>query len=116
VCIRKDLQKKEFVKPSKIAIRSIDEFMLNRDIASNDNIANTIKKKLTNATEGTYILSCDSFGIMKDICPTLTRSGLQGFRKNFVNVVGDVQLCHQIGNSMSVNVLKLIIKEALSCL
>jgi DNA (cytosine-5)-methyltransferase 1 len=136
ICIRKDLQKKEFVKPRKNTMKDIDKFILNKDIAPNDNIANTIKKKLRNVTEGTYILSCDSFSIMKDICPTLTRSGckymfhskynrylspeecllLQGFRKNFVNVVGDVQLCHQIGNSMSVNVLKLIIKEALSCL
>jgi site-specific DNA-cytosine methylase len=68
---------------------------------------------------------------MKEQCPTLTFTGckymfhttynrylttteclsLQGFPKNFKNVVGDVKLCNQIGNSMSVNVLKEIIKR-----
>jgi len=38
---------------------------------------------------------------------------LQGFPKNFKQVVSNTQLKKQIGNSMSVNVLKEIIKSCL---
>jgi len=71
---------------------------------------------------------------MKNISPTLTLSGckymfhstynrylttkkcllLQGFPINFINIVGDVNLCHQIGNSMSVNVLKSLFEKIFS--
>ena len=39
---------------------------------------------------------------------------LQGFPKNFKQVVSKTQMIKQIGNSMSVNVLKYIIKEILT--
>jgi site-specific DNA-cytosine methylase len=68
---------------------------------------------------------------MNNMTPTLTLSGckymyhttykryllpkecllLQGFSSDFINVVGDVELCKQIGNSMSVNVLKALIEK-----
>lgn len=41
---------------------------------------------------------------------------LQGFPKNFKKVVSNAQFFKQIGNTMSVNVLKVIIKEALACI
>jgi DNA (cytosine-5)-methyltransferase 1 len=41
---------------------------------------------------------------------------LQGFPKNFKVVVSKTQIAKQIGNSMSVCVLKKIIKEALLCI
>jgi site-specific DNA-cytosine methylase len=70
---------------------------------------------------------------MKNISPTLTTTSkyyifeknrnitleetlkLQGFPSNFKQVVSNNQLMKQIGNSMSVNVLKVIIQEALKC-
>jgi site-specific DNA-cytosine methylase len=39
------------------------------------------------------------------------RLSLQGFPKNFKQVVSNTQMKKQIGNSMSVNVLKAIIKN-----
>jgi site-specific DNA-cytosine methylase len=41
------------------------------------------------------------------------RLALQGFPRSFKQVVSDTQLNKQIGNSMSVNVLKAIFKEIL---
>jgi site-specific DNA-cytosine methylase len=41
---------------------------------------------------------------------------LQGFPKNFKIVVSKTQIIKQIGNSMSVCVVKKIIKEALKCI
>jgi site-specific DNA-cytosine methylase len=72
---------------------------------------------------------------MTNIVPTLTVSGckymyhttynrylmtkecllLQGFPTDFNNIVGDVELCKQIGNSMSVNVLKEMFKQIFNC-
>jgi site-specific DNA-cytosine methylase len=100
-------------------------------------IPKTIFKKLEKVSfQKNYICCCDGIGsAMKNISPTLTFSGckymyhstynryltpqeclmLQGFSRNFKNVVGNVKLCNQIGNSMSVNVLKAIIHEIFLC-
>ena len=68
---------------------------------------------------------------MFNMCPTMSFSGckymyhstynryltpkecllLQGFPSNFKNAVSDTRLCNQIGNSMTVNVIKLIIVQ-----
>jgi DNA (cytosine-5)-methyltransferase 1 len=130
--IRKDIQKEPYSTPDKIPIIPLDDFIIDKTICNNTNIPNTIQKKLDKINnQPNYICCCDSFGYMKDICPTLTLSGckymfhstynrylttkeclaLQGFNNNFINVVGDVKLCNQIGNSMSVNVLKSLFQK-----
>ena len=71
---------------------------------------------------------------MKNISPTLTTTSkyyilelnrnmnlreslrLQGFSDKFKQVVSNNQLMKQVGNSMSVNVLKCIIKEVIKCI
>jgi DNA (cytosine-5)-methyltransferase 1 len=135
--IKKDVQIKEFVKPDCIQMRLLDDFIIDKTIVNNTNIPKTILLKLERINFAkNYILCCDGISPpMKEICPTLTYSGckymyhstynrylsmrecllLQGFSIDFKNVVGDVKLCNQIGNSMSVNVLKAIFKEILSC-
>lgn len=112
-------------------MRQLDNFIIDKTIVDTLNIPNTIQKKLDKINNQiNYILCCGTFGYMKNISPTLTLSGckymfhstykrylttkecllLQGFNSNFINIVGDVKLCNQIGNSMSVNVLKELFK------
>ena len=132
--IRKDTQKENtcYTTPPKIPMQQLDNFILDKTIVQNTNIPPTILKKLIKINyETNYICCCDTFGYIKNISPTLTLSGckymfhttynryltykecllLQGFDCNFLNVVGDVKLCNQIGNSMSVNVLKVIFQK-----
>ena len=132
--IRKDVQKENthYTTPIKIPMQPLDDFILDKTIVENTNIPPTILKKLIKINyETNYICCCDTFGYIKNISPTLTLSGckymfhttynryltykecllLQGFDYNFLNVVGDVKLCNQIGNSMSVNVLKVIFQK-----
>jgi DNA (cytosine-5)-methyltransferase 1 len=130
--IRKDIQKETYTTPEKLNMKPLDDFIIDKTININTNIPNTIIKKLKKINyEKNYICCCDTYGYMKNISPTLTLSGckymyhttynryltskecllLQGFPSNFVNIVGDVNLCKQIGNSMSVNVLKVIFQK-----
>ena len=130
--IRKDIERESYSTPDKIQLVPLDDFIIDKTIYNNINIPNTIQKKLDKIdNQLNYICCCDSFGYMKDICPTLTLSGckymfhstykrylttkeclsLQGFDNNFINVVGHVKLCNQIGNSMSVNVLKALFSK-----
>jgi DNA (cytosine-5)-methyltransferase 1 len=135
--IKKDIQIKDFVKPDPIEMKPLGDFIIDKTIVNNTNISKTISLKLKRINfEKNYILCCDGISPpMKGCCPTLTYSGckymyhstynrylsiqecllLQGFPIDFKNVVGDVKLCNQIGNSMSVNVLTAIFKEILSC-
>ena len=113
-------------------MRDLEEFIIDKTIKSNTVVPKTILKKLKKVNySNNYILCCDSYGYMYKTCPTLTFSGckymfhstynrylscqeclmLQGFPVNFKNVVGDVKLCNQIGNSMSVNVLKVLFQK-----
>ena len=130
--IRKDIEREPYSTPEKLLLRDLDDFILNKTICINENVPNTIMKKLKKINfEKNYICCCDTYGYMKNISPTLTLSGckymyhttynrylsskecllLQGFDSNFINIVGDVNLCKQIGNSMSVNVLKALIEK-----
>ena len=130
--IRKDIERESYSTPDKIQLVPLDDFIIDKTIYNNINIPNTIQKKLDKIdNQLNYICCCDSFGYMKDICPILTLSGckymfhstykrylttneclsLQGFDNNFINVVGHVKLCNQIGNSMSVNVLKALFSK-----
>lgn len=79
------------------------------------------------------VIACAGYGnYMTGMCPTITCSTpiyltkykryltpqelllLQGFRRDFVQVVSDHQLRRQAGNSMSVNVLVAIFKVLLN--
>lgn len=133
--IRKDIQKQEFTKPEPIEMKQLEEFIIDKIVYSRDNIPETINKKLQKSKlENTYdsIVPCDGYSPpMKNMCRTLTHSNckymfhttynryltytecllLQGFLPKFKKVVSDTKLCNQIGNSMSVNVLKVIYQE-----
>lgn len=132
--IRKDIQKKGsvYTTPEKIPMRPLDDFIIDKTICKNS-IPKTIQKKLNKINnQPNYICCCDNYtNPMKNILPTLTLSGckymfhstykrylttkeclsLQGFPINFNNVVSELHLSHQIGNSMSVNVLKELFKK-----
>ena len=135
--IRKDIQKESYITPEKIPMRPLDDFIIDKTIYENINIPNTIQNKLDKINnQQNYICCCDNYTLpMINICPTLTYSGckymyhstynrylttkecllLQEFPINFINIVGDVKLCNQIGNSMSVNVLKVLIEKIIKC-
>ena len=130
--IRKDIQKESYTTPKKLPTQELESFIIDKTIC-NINIPNTIQKKLDKINnQPNYICASDNYTTpMKNISPTLTLSGckymyhttykrylsskeclsLQGFPINFINVVGDVNLCHQIGNSMSVNVLEVLFQR-----
>ena len=129
--IRKDIQKKEFIKPSKIQMKELDDFIIDQSLNTTFKVPKTIMNKLVNLKDvhgayvKNYVCACDSFSIMKNMTPTITASNcksmynttynryltpqecllLQGFSEKFKQVVSNTQLCKQIGNSMSVNVL-----------
>lgn len=133
--IRKDIQIQEYTRPEKIPMRDLDDFILDKTIYINENIPNTIMKKLQKIKyKNNYICPCDGFTKgMFNVSPTLTTNSksmfhsiynrfflpkecllLQGFSDNFNQVVSNTQLYKQAGNSMSVNVLKALFKKIYS--
>jgi len=134
--IRKDIQKEPYSTPEKIPMRDLDDFIIDKTICI-PNISVSLQKnlhKITNENiyKNNHIVTPFTYSsIMNNISPTLTLSGckymfhttykrylttkeclsLQGFNNSFINVVGDVKLCNQIGNSMSVNVLKALFQK-----
>jgi DNA (cytosine-5)-methyltransferase 1 len=141
VCIRKDIQKKKFVKPSEVKMKSLESII--NDKVVGEKIPLTVEQigKLRFNKDAKYniintgFLSWNPSPICSNlIVPTILTSNqhfiyelkrpftisellqLQGFPKNFKVVVSNTQIIKQIGNSMSVCVLKKIIKEALLCI
>ena len=136
--IRKDVQKENthYTTPEKLPIRDLDDFILDKQIY-NTPICKSLQQnldkiKINNTYKKNYIVTPFTFySIMYNISPTLTFSGckymfhttynryltlqeclsLQGFSPNFINVVGNVKLSQQIGNSMSVNVIKVLFQK-----
>jgi DNA (cytosine-5)-methyltransferase 1 len=138
--IRKDIQKegKIYTTPNKTIMKPLDNFIINKEVCLNPNISISLQKNLdkikinNNNYKKNYIITPFTFySAMKDVSPTLTFTSckymfhstykrflttkecllLQGFPKNFINIVGDTHLSNQIGNSMSVNVLKVLFKK-----
>jgi DNA (cytosine-5)-methyltransferase 1 len=130
--IHKDIQIEEYKTPEKTSMKPLDDFILDKTVYNNKNIPNTILKKLKKINYSkNYICCCDSYGMMYNMSPTLTYSGckymyhstynrylsyqecllLQGFNKDFKKDVSDSRIFNQIGNSMSVNVLKALFKK-----
>ena len=140
VGIRKDVQKKDFVKPKEVKMKPlssiVDASLRNETCSIRQNLLNKIRfndKATYNIINMAFLYSNDSPIASNDFSPTLITMltpyiyelnrtftvkellQLQGFPKNFKAVVGKTQIVKQIGNSMSVCVLKRIIKECLKC-
>jgi DNA (cytosine-5)-methyltransferase 1 len=135
--IKNDIQIKDFIKPYCTQMRQqLDDFIIDKTIyepnITNKSLLNNLKK--INYQKGYILLSINYYYPLINLCPTLTTQCsktylstynrpllpqecllLQGFTTDFNQVVSNSQMYKQIGNSMSVNVLKAIFKEILSC-
>jgi DNA (cytosine-5)-methyltransferase 1 len=136
VCIRKDIQKKDYDKPKKTKMKSFESILEDTKVNIEGGIEGTYCKNLYKIKENTKILKrdnyyfpiefvsptldtgCSHFMIIKQNRKLLYKEALrlQGFPSSFKKVVSNNQLMKQIGNSMSVNVLKKIIQEAIKCI
>lgn len=135
VGIDKNIQIAAFKKPEKVHMRPLDDILLEKVVyegSPNKTISQKIKKV---DKDKFFICPCNNYTKgMYNICPTLTTAcntfyhsyykryltpaeclALQGFSTDFVQVVSKTQLCKQIGNSMSVNVLKAIFTQIFQC-
>jgi len=136
VGIRKDIQKKDFIKPKEKKMRALRE-ILDLQLKGVSNIYKDRGYNIKTDMEFNIINTVFSTQrkIMYNIVPTIATNSnshfiyelnrpltiielllLQGFPKKFKQVVNNSQFKKQIGNSMSVPVLKYIIKEALKCI
>jgi DNA (cytosine-5)-methyltransferase 1 len=136
ICIRKDLQKKEYIKPKECLMKTFESILVDSKVQPGE-IPNMYKSNtIINSGNDIHIINnnYNKLQYMKNISPTLTTTSkyyilelnrtmdikeslrLQGFSDKFKQVVSNNQLMKQTGNSMSVNVLKCIIKEVLKCL
>lgn len=132
VGIRKDIQTNEYISPEKLPMEPLDDFIIDKTICINKKNFPCIIRKLKKINnENNYIFPNSNYvNPMKNMSPTLsTRCDmffhstykrylttkecllLQGFDSNFKQVVSNTQMFKQIGNSMSVNVLKALIKK-----
>jgi DNA (cytosine-5)-methyltransferase 1 len=136
--ILKEYQKKEFVKPKSKKMKDLDSFIIDKTTLSKQKLSKSLSINIekTNPDYDEYIIHPFTYYFpIKDICPTLTTQChcfyhkkykrnliplecllLQGFKKNFNQVVSNTQMFKQVGNSMSVNVVKGIIKSVLLCI
>lgn len=136
--IRKDIQKKEFVKPKSTKMKPLESFIIDKTIYDNTRISKSLRANIekTEQLYDNYVVTPYSYYFpIKDISPTLTTQChsyflkkynrnllpvecllLQGFKNTFKQVVSNTQLYKQIGNSMSVNVVKIIFKEIIRCI
>jgi DNA (cytosine-5)-methyltransferase 1 len=127
--IRKDIDK-SYVTPEKKEMNSLDSYIEDKticDLSPNKAGLKIIEKNKLHDTNS--LVSCVNFGtFMVNLSPSLTTThphyhtkynryltpreclNLQGF-KDFTQVVSNTQIYRQIGNSMSVNVIKEIITQ-----
>lgn len=123
----------DYVKPAPTPCARLADFVIDTNIrllSSNDQMLIRNLKMFSGVQENNIITPFTFYHPMHNCSPTLTtRCGsfyhtlynrtlspveclmLQGFRHNFKIVVSKTQICKQAGNSMSVNVLKVILKE-----
>jgi len=130
--IRKDIQREEYTKPKEKEMISLEEYIIDKTIYDKEIVDKMLKKNLEkiNNTKDCIVLPFTYYFPMKNISPTLTTQCgryylttykrnlsakecllLQGFRKEFKQVVSNTQMYKQAGNSMSVNVIKEIYKK-----
>lgn len=135
VCIHSSVAIKEYIKPLPKKMKAFEDILIDKKIHVAD-IPQQYHKQLHKLHPDTKIMVSRSYYYpIKHVSITLdttcrynyiikqnrlmyAKEGLllQGFPKSFKQVVSDTQFFKQIGNTMSVNVLKEIIKEALSCI
>lgn len=128
--------KKEFEVPKKTEMKDINEFIDQKNVGTKS--IHKFYRKSVKKSQGTVIdlnyVNIVSSNSYINYCPTLMTGSylwipklnrkatikeylkLQGFPENFKQVVSDSQLKKQIGNSMSVNVLEVIINECIKCI
>jgi site-specific DNA-cytosine methylase len=112
-------------------MKPLDDFIINKTIKNiKKNKQLEINLKKINYEENCIVTSCNYYFPIKYISPTLTTYCsiyyhttykrylttkecllLQGFPINFKQVVSNHQMFKQTGNSMSVNVLKVLFKK-----
>ena len=132
--IAKSIQIRDFQKPNSVEMTELKNYILDLNKSESDVKNSNILRNLETISRKTSelaIVTGDLFYFpILGCCPTLTRHCsqffvnvvnrrilpqeallLQGFRSNFIQVVSNNQLYKQVGNSMSVNVLKVIIDE-----
>jgi DNA (cytosine-5)-methyltransferase 1 len=124
--IRKDVQTKPYSTPPKLPMQPLDDFIIDKTIY-NTIVHKSLQKNLDkiNNLKNCIVTPFTFYFPLKHISPTLTTNCgkyflttynkkvsindcllLQGFSSKFNQVVSNSQLFKQIGNSMSVNVLK----------
>jgi DNA (cytosine-5)-methyltransferase 1 len=134
--IRKDVELKPFTIPKQIAMKPITKFLVDKkrynfplSQYTERQLLTKYNKKLEDFSDEYIISRNRSAYFMKGVVSTLTTwklpyliryrrylypfEGLllQGFRKSFKVVVSNSQLTKQVGNTMSVNVLKAIFRN-----
>jgi len=138
VGIRQDVQIDEFRKPQSLPMRPLDEFIVDKRInklRTRDKvlIKNIAVVKNTQNRVNAIVTPFTYFYPLIHVSPTLTTRcasfvhtiynrtlsaqeclSLQGFNDTFNVVVSKSQICKQAGNSMSVNVIKIILQEILN--
>lgn len=134
--IRSDILVNEYIKPECIEMKPLDDIIIDKTIYKKNKNFKNINEKLEKIEyKKNYIFPNSNYvNPIKNICPTLsTRCDmfyhssynryltttecllLQGFSKDFRQVVSNTQMYKQIGNSMSVNVLKVIFDKIFNC-
>jgi len=131
--IKHDIQLQEYNKPPTLPMRPLDEFVPNKRIYNTPTIDKTLLKNLSffkYIQQNNIITPFTYYYPIYNCSPTLTTRCasfyhtkfkrtlshrecflLQGFSNRFKVVVSNTQMCKQIGNSMSVNVVKEIVKQ-----
>ena len=130
--IRKDIQKQPYSSPEKLPMRNLDDFIIDKTICIYEKNSPVILKKLikinheknfvfpnsnyVNPTKNmtpTLSTRCDMFfhSTYKRYLTTKECLSLQGFPINLIQNVSKMQMYKQIGNSMSVNVLKVLFQK-----
>jgi len=129
--IRKDIEREPYSKPEKLPPRPLDDFIINKKIYTTV-ACKSLQKNLDkiNHEKNCIITPFTYYFPIKNISPTLTTQcskyyltsynrkiniedalQLQGFPINFNQNISNTQMFKQIGNSMSVNVLKVLIEK-----
>ena len=131
--IRKDIQKKEWITPKEIPMIPLKRFILDKMIYPFDKtkLSKTLMIKVQAIkNQPGFVIQYDKFTkSLYERAPTIVTNSylyhttynrfltlkemllLQGFPKDFIQVVSDTQIKKQIGNSMSVNVLIALFNE-----
>ncbi len=126
-----------FKIPPKIPMKPLEDFIIDKKVYELNTKSQIILKKIKSMNyKNGYIISDSNFlTIGYNYSPTLTANkcnrfyhttynrfltieeclSLQGFSKDFKIIASKTRMYKQIGNSMSVNVLKVIFKEIFRC-